>query len=56
MNEILPITIAGRIQFLMGLYLSEVLDAEGNLVGYEETGIITKEKLLELLNFPLDNM
>lgn len=48
----LPLTAAGRLHMIMELLNPPIYDDEGNLVGYEEEGLITKEEALKLLDFP----
>jgi hypothetical protein len=49
-------SLAGRIQTIMDLYQTPQYDVDtGELLGYKPTGLITREQMLELLNFPSEN-
>lgn len=48
----LPVTPAAKLQMIMDLLNPPIYDNEGNLVGYEEEGLITREEALELLDLP----
>ena len=45
-------SVAGRLQAIMDLYQTEVYDENGEFVGYEPTGLITKEDVKKLLDMP----
>lgn len=48
----LTLTSAAKLQMIMDLLNPPIYDDEGNLVGYEEEGLITREEALELLDLP----
>ncbi len=45
-------TPAARLEIVMELLNPPIYDEDGNIVGYQKVGLITKEQALELLNFP----
>lgn len=48
----LTLTSAAKLQMIMDLLNPPIYDDEGNLVGYEEEGLITRKEALELLDLP----